>query len=360
MKPLISCLCLLLISGCSFYGLPDIREFKPVDIKEPIKANLVKELLRLNKVQGVSISYFNKNGIIWAQGYGKAKRAKKVPVDTTTLFQAASISKCVSAFGILTLVDDSLIHLDEDIHSYLTDWQFDNPYPASPITLRGLLTHSGGINDGSFKGYRKKARKIPTLDQIRHGERPANSDQFEVIYEPGTSSEYSGAGFLIAQKITEDVSQMDFDEFMQQSVFDPLQMANSSYTYPKHDNVSDGFLPLRLRVKGGWRLYPEKSAAGLWSTPNDIARYMIEVVNAMEGQSNKVLSIETSQMHVQQGLGISYMEEERMMGFTGWNKGFVCQMVYSFKEDKGIVIMTNSDHGGPLISRIYQLLANQH
>ena len=136
---------------------------------------LVERMSHYN-IPGVSIAVINNGEIEWARGYGVRENGGNVPVTTTTLFQAGSISKPVAAMAALFLVQQGKLALDEHVNTKLVSWKLpENEYTTGQkVSLRGLLSHTAGLTVHGFPGYTAN-EEIPTLLQILDGIEPALS-----------------------------------------------------------------------------------------------------------------------------------------------------------------------------------------
>ncbi len=331
----------------------------------------LSERLAHYKVPGVSIAVINNGGIEWARGYGVARDG--VPVRTDTLFQAASISKPVAAMGALSLVEKGKLNLDEDVNLKLKSWKVpENEFTREKkVTLRGLLNHSAGISGHGFRGYSAEEQVPSVLDVLDGRKPPANSAPVRVEIVPGTKWRYSGGGYTIAQLLVMDVTGKAFPQFMQETVLEKVGMTRSSYDQPlPRDRAAQASFAHERNgeaVKGGWHTYPEMAAAGLWTTPSDVARFAIEIQNSLAGKSNKVLSTAmTLQMLKPQladyGLGLEVRGEGSgaSFGHGGANNGFRCQMFAYRETGQGAVVMTNGEAGDPLVDEILRSISAEY
>jgi len=247
------------------------------------------------RVPGVSVAVINHYQIEWAKGYGLADVAGKCPVTTTTLFQAGSVSKPVAALAALRLVEQEVLDLDGSVNQWLKAWKVpENDFTRQyPVELRGLLSHTAGLSVQGFSGYAVGV-PIPTVPQILDGSQPANSARVRVIRKPGRDYRYSGGGTTVMQQLLVDVTGRPFPDLLRDTVLKPLEMTSSSYQQPLPHELESiaatGYRPSGKAVSGRWHVYPEMAAAGLWSTPSDLARFVIEIQLVYEGKSQKVLS----------------------------------------------------------------------
>lgn len=333
------------------------------------RETIVERMRQLN-VPGVSVAVIRGYRLDWAKGYGVADRQTQAPVTNQTLFQAASMSKPVAAMGTLKLVERGLLDLDRDVNRDLKSWKV----PANQFTrqhavdLRSLLSHTAGTTVHGFPGY-AAGERLPTLQQILEGVKPANSPPVIVNKVPGRGFRYSGGGIEIEQRLVMDVTNKPFPEVMRNLVLGPLEMSSGTY----HQPLPKEFWPRAAAahdgkgrvIPGKWHVYPEMAAAGLWTTPTDMSRYVIEVLLASEGRSQKVLRREmvlqmlTPQNGGPVGLGpfIEMRRDGKRFSHGGSNAGFRCDFVGLLKRGDGAVVMTNSDKGGALVGEIMKSIA---
>lgn len=326
--------------------------------------------MKSNHVKGVSIALIKDYKIEWAKGYGWADSAEQRPVTVNTLFQAGSISKSLNGVGVLKLVQEGKLNLDSDINIYLKSWKFpyDSLSKGKKITIANLLSHTAGLTVHGFDGY-EKGDTLPTLVQILNGEKPANNKAVRSMYEPSLKYEYSGGGITISQLIVQDVTGQPYDTYMSNNVLAPMGMSESFYTQPppadKENLLATGYYNDGTAVKGKHHIYPEQAAAGLWTTPTDLAKYIIETQLSLQGRSNKVLSPETTRRRLtpykngSAALGVFIIEKGNEKYFThdGSDEGFVASYFGSMENGNGVVVMVNSDDGS-LLGEIVNSLAS--
>ncbi|MCD9018435.1 serine hydrolase domain-containing protein [Parachryseolinea silvisoli] len=320
----------------------------------------IEERLAVHKIHGVSIAVIRDYKLDWAKAYGWADSAEQRAVTTETVFQAASISKSLNAVGLLKLAQDGKVALDTDINTYLTSWKFpyDSASHGKKITITNLLSHTAGLTVHGFGGY-APGDSLPTIIEILNGKKPANSDAVRSMREPDQAPIYSGGGTTISQLIAMDVTGQPYDVFMEQSVLKPLGMINSFYTQPppaaKQAQLTTAYHHDGTPVAGKFHIYPEQAAAGLWTTPTDLARYIIETQLALQGKSSKVLTQAYTEKRLTPyreaaGLGvfITNRDNARYFEHGGSNDGFRCFYTGSFEGGNGVAIMVNSDNGAIL------------
>lgn len=308
-------------------------------------------------IAGVSIAVIHNNKLEWARAYGFADVEKKRPATTSTLFQAASISKSVNAMGVMKLVQAGKLNLDADINTYLKSWKFpyDSVSKNKIITIRQLLSHTAGTSVHGFGGY-TLTEAVPTITQILNGEKPANSAAVRSILEPGEKVQYSGGGTTITQQIVMDQTGQAYDAYMKAQVLTPLGMRTSYYSMKAPANATGlqatGYRENGKPIEGGYHLYPEQAAASLWTNPTELSAFITEIQRAYAGKSDKILNkatVTTMLSPVKDGVGLGFfiktVAQDRYFSHGGANEGF--RSIYIASEDgsRGAVVMVNSDNG---------------
>ena len=318
------------------------------------KLNIEKRM-KETAIQGLSIAVIRNYKIEWAKGYGWADLEEKRKVTTDTRFQAASISKSINSMGVLKLVEMGKLDPEADINNYLTGWKFpyDTVSKNKKISAYNLLSHTAGLDIHGFPGY-KKTDTLPTLQQILDGKRPANTKAVRSLFEPGTKFKYSGGGTTISQLILSNVTNSNYADWMQKNVLQPLGMTNSSYQQPPTvtGNLATGYYGNEKPVTGKYHVYPEQAAAGLWTTPTDLAKYIIECQLALEGRSKKVLSPEMMKKRLTPyidsnaalGVFIERRNGQSYFNHNGGNEAFLCTSYGSMLGGNGVVIMINGEN----------------
>ncbi|MFO7693433.1 MAG: serine hydrolase [Vicinamibacterales bacterium] len=323
------------------------------------------------KTPGVSVAVINGGVIEWAKGYGVAETGGSLPVTPQTLFQAASLSKPVAALAALRLVEQGKLALDEDVNARLTSWKVPaNEFTGTEkVTLRRLLSHTAGLTVSGFPGYSANA-PVPALVQVLDGQKPANTAAIGADIAPGTIWRYSGGGYTVMQQLLMDVTGRPFPLLLAELVLQPVGMSDSSYEQPlpepRRAAAASGHRADGSLLPGRFHTYPEMAAAGLWTTPTDLARFLIEIQQALQGRS-KVLTPATARQMVavqkgNYGLGLSIegAGTSAAFGHGGANAGFKCQMTAFIESGRGAVVMTNGDQGGRLASEVLRAVAAEY
>ncbi len=318
--------------------------------------NIIDRMKYYN-VNGLSIAVIQDYKLVWSKGYGCADIVEKRPVTNQTLFQAASNSKSLNSMAVLKLVQDQKLDLYTDINKYLKSWQF--PYNTitkdKKINLADLLSHTAGLNAVNFPGYDRKA-KLPSIPEVLDGKKPSNTVAVRSEFEPEIKFQYSGGGTTIARLIVSDVTEQPYDKFMYENILKPLGMVNSFFTQPppkdKIKLLATGYHIDGSEVNNKFKVYPEQGPDGLWTTPSEMANFVIETMLAYSGKSAKILNQEMTQLQLtpyhdeSSALGIFIQKRENATYFThgAGNEGYAGQYYGSLVEGNGVVVYSNSDN----------------
>ena len=341
-------------------------EAPQVPNRQGYDALTLPELMQRFRVPGLSIAVIRDYRIHWAKAYGVADVATGHAVDTGTVFQAASISKPVFAMMVVKLAQDGRLSLDDDVNTLLKSWRV----PASEltrnqkVTLRSLLSHTSGADDGfGFPGYNPEEPR-PSLAQILDGEKPSNVGTVRFVRPPYAGFKYSGGGVTLAQLAVTDVIARPLADLARETVLAPLAMSRSSFEQPMTEalaaNAARAHNGAGRRSPAPWHVYPEQAAAGLWTTPSDLARFAIEVQRAIQGPRGAVLTQSAArEMLTAVGTGgyaVGFSVSQRGQGWYfshgGSNWGFQGNLVAHFRKGYGLAVMTNGDNGGALLAEI--------
>ena len=329
----------------------------------------IKTQMARHQIRGLSLAIINGGKIEVTRAYGVVDETSHAPVTPTTLFQAGSISKPVSALGALRLVEAGKLSLDEDVNGKLTSWKVpENRFTATEkVTLRRLLSHNAGVTVHGFPGYDVSVG-MPTLVQVLNGTPPANTPPIRVDTTPGAIWRYSGGGFTIMQQMMIDLTGQPFPRYMQQTVLAPIGMTNSSFEQPQPPAraalTAAGFYANRTPVSGRWHLYPEMAAAGLWTTPTDLAKFAIEIQETLAGRGHGVISPAMARQYVTEqkggsGLGIGVGPAKRGTRFShgGRDEGFDALLTAFSETGQGLAVMINANDNSRLMGSIEAFVA---
>jgi CubicO group peptidase (beta-lactamase class C family) len=326
-------------------------------LEQRLAAPLVQLMAEMN-VPGLSIAVCEHDQVIWAKGYGLAHRERQRPVTSSTLFQAGSISKSVNALAVLLSAARGAFSLDAPVNGLLHSWALpENDFTRrSPVTLRRLLSHTAGTTVHGFPGY-PTGDPLPTLLQLLDGAAPANSPPVRVNALPGSAFRYSGGGISITQLVLTDHYARPYPALLEELVLGPLGMASSTYEQPlppaRLALAAAGYGPDGAVIPSERHVYPEMAAAGLWTTPTDLAAFFCEIGRARAGRSSKVsqaiareMTTEVdAQAHTGLGVFLSERKGEAFFGHGGVDEGFQAHAQASLDGGFALVLMANSANG---------------
>ncbi|MEM9378902.1 MAG: serine hydrolase domain-containing protein, partial [Planctomycetota bacterium] len=335
---------------------------------EPPREATLEQRMRALGVPGLSVAVIQGGEIAWTKAWGFADEERGRKATPRTRFQAASISKPLAAMAALRMVDEGDLWLDEDVNEALTGWQVpEHGFDASPVTLRQLLNHTSGLNVGPVGGY-DVGEELPTVARMLDGD--AKIDAVRVEARPGSEFRYSGGGYTVLQQLLVDqAGGPSFADLLVETVLLPMGMRESVYAQPLPDEMravaAIGYFDAGRPVAGGARVYPALAAAGLWTTPTDLARYAISVHRASAGGEHPVLSSTLIEEMLTPGLngwglGPEVQAGGNLFRHGGSNDGFRCQLTLLLDEGNGLAIMSNSDGASPLLWEFWLTVAKEY
>jgi CubicO group peptidase (beta-lactamase class C family) len=373
MKRLLVCVCLV-AAPPAFFAADDTSsgammariEGAQSPDRQGLDSFTLQQVMERFHVPGVSVAVIRDFKIDWAKGYGVADVESGMRVDADTLFQAASISKPVAAMAAMRAVQDGTFGLDQDINTILKSWKLPDGEltRGHPVTPRALMSHTSGLGDGfGFPGYHPSAPR-PTLVEILNGSKPSNVGPVLMERPPFIAEKYSGGGVTMMQLAMTDAIGRPFPDILQRLVLGPIGMTNSAYEQPL--SAERDRHAARAHSDGGramdtkWHVYPELAAAGLWTTPADLAKFAIEIQQTALGRSTRVLTrASVLEMLTPVGVGDYAVGLAITKNGQGWyfahggsNWGFQCDLLAHRVKGYGVAIMTNSDGGRPVINEI--------
>jgi CubicO group peptidase (beta-lactamase class C family) len=342
-------------------------------------------------VPGVGIAVIEDFEIDWAKGYGFHAAGGDIPVTEDSLFNAGSITKMFSAAAALKLVKNGKLDLDQDVNEMLISWQVpENEFTVKEkVTLRRLLSHSGGIQDGFTN---RSGDDIDTLPDYLApgGEEPAVMIQellegapgidvdgpTTVAAVPGSEYAYANADYAILELLLVDQSGKSFPEFMSETILEPLALVSSTFEKP---------LPPDLRAKAVWEHYADGTPfeqerlhfpfSSVWITPRDLARFVVDLMQAYNGHSEQLISQELAQEMLSPQINIPghplmdaygfgfdlQTKNEPLVAFhTGGTWGSTAIVLIYPETGQGAVVMTNSANGSNLRFEILFSIATEY
>lgn len=339
---------------------------------QPIKTFSIYERMDYYDVPGLSIAIIKDNQIEWAKSYGVKRKNSTDSVSLNTLFQAASLSKPVTALVVLKLVEQGKIDLDSNVNDQLNTWKIpENKYTINKkVSPKDLILHTSGLNIPSFPGY-SAGQKLPNIYDILNGNNLSNTESATVQFEPNSRWSYSGAGYEVLQLLLMEKMSMSFPELMQVELFNPLEISNSTFEQENLSKIRNDIALAHLEsgevVENGYHLYPEMAAAGLWTTPMDYAKIVCELQKEYQGNSNLILSEKMAKnalsrhyWHMALGFIMDEDGDSIALNFSGGNRGYICDIYSYLYAGSGAIIMSNSNNAGPLIESLYYSISKEY
>jgi len=352
---------------------------------EPVDSRTIQSLMTEHGIPAASVAVINEGRLEWAKGYGATQIEGGDRSTSRTLFLAGQISQGVAALGALRLVQEGLISLDEDVNGKLTSWQIPTPAgdagavgdsrAVGPVTLRRILGHTANLSVPHVLGY-LPGEEVPTLLQILAGEPPATNAPIEVVPPSANRPPYSVGGFIVLQQLTEDLTGQPYAEYIHDAVLDRAGMERSSHSQPLTEELASraasGYEPDGTMVPGRWRIYPELAAAGMWTTPSDLARLVLAMQYAHAGGSRRdeltmtlpqeLLAEVFSEQAPGRGLGfeIGGQGEWQIFRLEGHGNNYLSELFAYVSQGKGAIVMTNSSRGEILKAHVLRSVAVEY
>ncbi len=335
-------------------------------------APALAELADEHRVPGLALALFDPVDGIATVTTGVRRAGEAAPVTASTVFQACSISKTLAAITTLAVVQTGAVDLDTDVRQYLRSWTLPpDRFGGRAVTLRRLLAMTAGIGVPGFPGYAPGA-PLPTLLDILNGQPPANTPAVTIVQAPGRGYLYSGGGYEIVEAVLADAVGIPYGRLVPGLVIGPARMGGSTLDQPlvvaREPDLASGHLVDGTPLAPGAQVMPELAAAGLWSTPADLARLAVALCDALRGAPRPLLrpdlvrAMMTPVDGTGYGLGgaVAGTGDALVFHKDGHNLGFHGHLVVAPALGRGGAVMTNSENGEALIARLLPLLAARY
>ncbi|QFU91631.1 amino acid adenylation domain-containing protein [Amycolatopsis sp. YIM 10] len=318
-------------------------------------ARLVSEALEEFPVPGACLGIIDGGEIVEVRGFGSTT--------ADTLFTVGSVSKCVTALGVLRLVDEGVLDLDADVGEYLRAWSVPDAPGLPPVTPRLLLSHRTGLTRELPLGFRP-GEPMPTVADLLHGRPPAVGEPIRRERVLGGGVYYSGTNYLVLQQLVEDVIGKPLAESMRELVLEPLHLKGSGYEreLPQQTArpVARGHDRDGTPLACGWLDRPDAGAAGFWTTGTDLATIVSEIRRSYLGRPGALLSrslateMLTPPEHSSFGLGVvsERIGGDLQFGHGGSPIGYYAGIACRVRQGTGLALLADSDLGKPLFYRV--------
>ena len=320
-----------------------------------------------DNVPGAVVLFIQDGQVYYRRAFGYSDWDNREPMTPDAVFQVASISKSLSAIGIMKLVEDGYIELDDPVENYLTRWRFPpSAYNSQNVTFRRLLSHTAGVSNTEMPVGYPPDIGLPAIEQELMGNPGsiyAEHYSFPVVLEnePGQMWKYSNAGYGILQLAAEEIRRLSFSEYMRFYIMEPMNMLNSSYRYHSglYEKLTNSYL--HVVIEAPRFILANEAAVGLYSTADDLAVLLIEIMNCYHGEPNNfVLTRDTLSLMLgpqadfevgfYDSMGLGFFihnagKHRKTYGHTGSALGW--KVAYEFCPDtrEGIIVLANGTMG---------------
>lgn len=317
------------------------------------------------RVPGVAVAILRDGKVVSSRGYGVRDSVSREPIDAQTLFSTGSVSKVVTAATTLRLNAAGKLDLDRNVNDYLKQWRVpaDPKWPDARVTLRLLMSHTGGFNVHGFPDL-QPGEPLPSLLQTLNGQPPSKTEAVRLIHAPGAQQDYSGGGVTIEQAVIEAVEARGLDAVARREVFEPLRMRRSGFiaelpattanVAKAHDEKGQ---PTAL--PRGWESFPELGASGLWTNADDLAGFVAALLGSYRGSSDFLPRALATAMMTEVapgnfGLGprLNGAGRGRVFHHGGANDHYYAWIEGHLDSGDGLVVLTNGAEGDRLITEI--------
>ncbi len=342
-------------------------------LKDQLKTHSVEDLMKKYEVPGLRIVFVDKGKISWSKNYGYASLKDSIKIDDKTVFTGASLGKPITTMAALKLVEQGVLDLDEDVNNKLKGWKVPtNEFTKKEkVTVRRLIGHTSGFNRYYGPNY-MPYEELPTIEQTLRGEKPSKHPAVKLVSVPGSTYRYSNPGYLILEKLLEDVTDKKFENILDELVFAPCEMKTTSFEQPIPDRLR------RTKAIGySENLQPQpyniitfKAAGGIWTTPDDLARFTYTLLNDHHKGTGKLISQNMTNQVFNRGgnlqkLGFTLLNWKRnaddiSFRHTGQNYGFTSVIFGSVKKEQTVIIMANGVNTQDLFNHIQRAVAEEY
>ena len=359
-------LLLVLHAGWStaFAAAPDIGNR---DVVEAFVDGAVKPLMQREHSPSGVVAVLHRGDLVLAKGYGFIDVERRIPVDAqTTLFRPGSISKLFTWVSVMQLVERGRLDLDRDVNEYLTQFRIEDAFPGQPVTLRHIMTHTAGFENGTY-GYLivdDPARIMPLAEALERYE-PTR------VFAPGARVAYSNWATALAGLIVANVSGQDFNAYVEENIFAPLGMTHSTFVEP---------LPAQLQPhmakaytysagkyeEGPYELVSNFGPAGAAAvSAADMTKFARAILNGGEHSGARILRPDTLRQMLEEGfthdprargMGLGFIKRElggpefENFGHDGGTSAFISHLGLSIPHE----FMLFTSFSGPGAIAVHQ------
>lgn len=347
----------------------------PLDAVSSHLHERIPTLMERYDIPGASIALIQAGEMAWSQAYGYADREQGRPMTTDTLYRVQSITKSVTAWGVMKLVERGEIELDNPVGTHITRWELpDADFSWDEVTVRRLLSHSAGLPVGSFENVAPD-EESPSLQEALS--EAVNGLPAQPTKEP-SSFRYSNLGYALLELLIEDVTGRDFAEYMDEEILDPLRMDDATLIWS--DRLQSELATEHLVNGNPVPVYRQAARAhgSLYATVEDIAQFVAAGTEGTEAEEpgRGVLApdsvaelhtpvVETTGFYAlgSDGAGLGHFVETLPSGQQAVAHGGQGAGSWSWyhavpETGDGIVVLTNSERSLQLIADVVGVWAD--
>ena len=356
----------LLLALLFSFSLAAQKEPKEIEQFRDELDQRIPQLLNDFMVPGTAIALIENGEIILQKAYGYSNIDKETPVTTTTGFNIGSISKTITAWGVMKLVQEGKIDLDAPAEKYLSRWHIPkSEFDSDKVTIRRLLSHTAGLSLHGYPGWSPKDT-LPSIEESLDGKNNGPG-RVEIIMEPGTKWKYSGGGFTILQLIIEEVTEQKFENYMQVHILNPLGMTHSSFIIDDKILKASSLEYNEFGEVIDFELFTAQAAAGLHTTIEDFTKFALASLykNPNNTEYQQILSVANLQEMMEPAAasdgiyGLGYQIDPirgtsmTLVGHGGANAGWHSFLRLNPVTDDGFIMITNGGAGHNIYRQVF-------
>ena len=313
------------------------------------------DLMLEHEIPGFGFALFDDEGLLYEHVGGLKSRTDGEPIDRNTAFEAASISKPVFAYVAHSLMREGRLALGAPLDTLVEEVpELAYDPRVSALTPEILLSHRGGLPN-----WRSRLR-FAAQD---YSELFAPDDRLEFIADPATGYHYSGEGYVLLQRVVQEMTGEGLNELAKARVFDPLAMARSSFLFDAETRENYALGHDRDGNPDKWEIYLPLASSTLHTTAADLARFGSHLASqirtggpyaALAAPAVLVAEADGKTLHWGQGLGLVTDASRRYVYHGGNNVIFIADLMYGIEENLGYVLLTNSSNGQAAVDAVEQ------
>lgn len=334
--------------------------------------NIIVHSLQRHHVPGAAVALVEEGKVVWARGFGIADEAEGRTMNSDTMFNTSSLSKPVTALGVMRLAEQGKLDLDAPVSRYLKRWRLPaGDFDADAVTARRILSHTAGLSMPSVPAFMPDAT-LPSVVDILDGnytdsEYAEAGTRVEILYPPGEAFHYSGGGYILLGLLVEEITGVSFRDYMRSEVLTPLGMTSGRYGW---DEAVAGRLAVPYRHSGKRApvlRFPATAGSGLYTGVSELATLVAALLTFNDEAGGGVVSAEGMKTMFEavvltgggtrmelpaMGLGFFVSKYPKLISHMGGNLGWRSRFLALPESGQAIVVLTNSDRGSDFVNDV--------